>query len=176
MPVMSWSNGNHCEKVHNQFIRKSRCKDDVIVGFATKEATEKVVAQVRLWIFSHVVPSLVDTITISIIKVSFFKMKSLKHFVHVQAIEKAVAVKKLSTKTNREMAIIVTFIELILNDNLRNLNIDGISKILRTGLYEKINKFTGLNSLTLGSGSGGWSSMYYDKFANGIKTMKHIGK
>ena len=74
------------------------------------------------------------------------------------------------------MAIIVTFIDLILNDRLRNLNIGDISKILRTGLYEKINKFTGLSSLTMGSGSGGWSNMYVDKFANGIKTMKHLGK
>ena len=61
-----------------------------------------------------------------------------------QGMEKAVELKKNSTNTNREMAIIVTFIDLITHKNLHKLDVADISKILRTNIYDQLNRFVGL--------------------------------
>ena len=110
--------------------------------------------------FGHVAPCLVSPVTSAIIR----------------GLETAVSVRKQSTSTNREMAIIVCFIDLIINTHLESINIEEISKILRTNLYDKLNMFTGLKTLVLGSGTGGWSNMYVEKFVTGVKTMKHLVK
>ena len=74
------------------------------------------------------------------------------------------------------MVILVSFIELIINDRLSILDVSDIYKILRTSIFDKLNKFVGLKTLILGSGTGGWSNTYVEKFATGVKTMKHLVK
>ena len=71
---------------------------------------------------------------------SFYKTLILSN----QGMEKAVELKKNSTNTNREMAIIVTFIDLITHKNLHKLDVADISKILRTNIYDQLNRFVGL--------------------------------
>ena len=85
-------------------------------------------------------------------------------------------IKKKTSNTNKEMVILVSFIELIINDRLSVLDVSDIYKILRTNIFDKLNKFVGLKTLILGSGTGGWSNMYVEKFATGVKTMKHLVK
>ena len=114
----------------------------------------------RIWIFGHVPPCLTLPVTDSI----------------VRGLEAAVESRKSSTTTNRELGIIVTFIDLVMNPSLDSLNIDNISKILRTNLYDKLSRFVGLRRLVLGSGTGGWSNMYVAKFAAGVQTMKYLVK
>merc|ERR1712012_310884 len=121
---------------------------------------EVIAEEVKIWMFGHVAPCLVSPVTSAIIR----------------GLETAVSVRKQSTSTNREMAIIVCFIDLIINTHLESINIEEISKILRTNLYDKLNMFTGLKTLVLGSGTGGWSNMYVEKFVTGVKTMKHLVK
>ena len=70
----------------------------------------------------------------------------------------------------------VSFIDLILSDRLTALDLSQISKILRGNLYDRIHMLSGLKSLNLGSGTGGWSNMYIEKFSNGIRTMRHLVK
>ena len=70
----------------------------------------------------------------------------------------------------------VTFIDLILSDKLLALDLSQISKILRGNLYDRIDRLSGLRSLNLGSGTGGWSNMYIEKFSNGIRTMRNLVK
>ena len=85
-------------------------------------------------------------------------------------------IKKKNSKTNKEIVILVSFIEVVISDRLSMLDVSDIAKILRTNIFDKLNKFVGLKSLILGSGSGGWSNMYVEKFATGVKTMKHLVK
>ena len=59
-----------------------------------------------------------------------------------------------TTKTNRELVIMVSFIELILSDRLTALDLSQISKILRGNLYDRIDRLSGLKILNLGSGTG----------------------
>ena len=60
-----------------------------------------------------------------------------------------------TTKTNRELVIMVSFIDLILSDRLTALDLSQISKILRGNLYDRIDRLSGLKILNLGSGTGG---------------------
>ena len=59
-----------------------------------------------------------------------------------------------TTKTNRELVIMVSFIDLILSDRLTALDLSQISKILRGHLYDRIDRLSGLKILNLGSGTG----------------------
>ena len=95
---------------------------------------------------------------------------------YFQGVEAAVEMKVKTTNTNKELVIMVSFIELILSDRLTALDLSQISKILRGNLYDRINMLSGLKSLNLGSGTGGWSNMYIEKFSNGIRTMKNLVK
>ena len=85
-------------------------------------------------------------------------------------------IKRKNSKTNKELVILVSFIDVIISDRLSVLDVSDIAKILRTNIFDKLNKFVGLKSLILGSGSGGWSNTYVEKFATGVKTMKHLVK
>ena len=94
----------------------------------------------------------------------------------MQGVESAVKIRIKTSKTNRELAIIITFIDLIVSDRLRELDLSHMSKILRGNIYDRICRFSGLTCLNLGSGTGGWSNMYTEKFATGIRTMKWLVK
>ena len=63
--------------------------------------------------------------------------------------------KMKTTKTNRELAIMISFVDLILSDKLVALDLSQMSKILRGNIYDRISLFRGLKSLNLGSGTGG---------------------
>ena len=85
--------------------------------------------------------------------------------------------RKIKTaKTNRELSIMIGFIDLIISDRLTALDLSSISKVLRGNIYDRINQFKGLRCLNLGSGTGGWSNMYIEQFSNGIRTMRCLVK
>ena len=84
--------------------------------------------------------------------------------------------KMKTTKTNRELAIMISFVDLILSDKLVALDLSQMSKILRGNIYDRISLFRGLKCLNLGSGTGGWSNMYTGKFSEGIRTMNRLVK
>ena len=45
-------------------------KEDVVVGLSTRDKMEEIVSRVRTWIFEHVVQTMVDTVSSTIISVS----------------------------------------------------------------------------------------------------------
>ena len=112
-----------------------------------------------------------------------FRVSSIKHF--LQGIEIASDIKKESmqshndkniSRNSREMTIIVSFCDLIVSSQLKTLDLTDVPKILRFHLYDKLGCFRGLRSLILGSGTGGWSNMYIEKFSSGVLNMKHLVK
>ena len=80
------------------------------------------------------------------------------------------------SKNSRQITIVVSFSDLITTEVLRSLDLTDVPKILRFHIYDRLSCFKGLKSLVLGSGTGGWSNMYIEKFANGVKNMKHLVK
>ena len=77
---------------------------------------------------------------------------------------------------HRQLCILVAFTELVVSPHLHHLDLADVPKILRLNFYEKLGDFRGLRSLVLGSGSGGWSNCYTEKFTSGLAQMKHLVK
>ncbi|XP_023325053.1 uncharacterized protein LOC111698835 isoform X2 [Eurytemora carolleeae] len=75
---------------------------------------------------------------------------------------------------SREMSIIINFSDIIITERLTSLDLSEIPKIIRAHLFDKLDSFTGLKILNLGSGSGGWSDLYISKFISGIRQMKFL--
>ena len=75
---------------------------------------------------------------------------------------------------HRQFCILVAFTELVVSPHLHHLDLTNVPKILRLNFYEKLPHFRGLRSLVLGSGSGGWSNCYTEKFTSGLASMKHL--
>ena len=156
----------------------SGSREEVVLGFRTRKMMEDLVTELSNWLFGHVAPCLHDKVTKHIISVAECHLYNT-HFnlsTPFQSLEKAVDIKKKTSTTNREMVILVSLVEIIINDRLSFLDVSDIAKILRTNIFDKLNKFVGLKTLILGSGTGGWSNMYVEKFASGVKTMKHLVK
>ena len=78
------------------------------------------------------------------------------------------------SRNSKEMTIIVSFCDLVVCDQLRTLDLTEVPKILRFHIYDKLRIFRGLRSLVLGSGTGGWSNMYIEKFSAGVMNMKNL--
>ena len=92
-----------------------------------------------------------------------------------QGLEEATEASKNKVE-HRQFCILVTFTELVVSPHLHHLDLANVPKILRLNFYEKLADFRGLRSLVLGSGSGGWSNCYTEKFTTGLASMKHLVK
>ena len=80
------------------------------------------------------------------------------------------------TSNSKALVAAVSFTDLFLTDRLLALDLTTVSKMLRNNIYDKLGKCRNLRTLNLGSGSGGWSNMYIDRFVSGVKVMKHLVK
>ncbi len=72
------------------------------------------------------------------------------------------------------MLATVGFIELIACSYIKILDLTDVPKMLRSKLFDLLGRFEGLHVLKLGSGSGGVSDVYQNKFATGIQSMHHL--
>ena len=102
--------------------------EDTSTGFETKEMVEALVAEVRDWVWGHVVPATRDLAAAAILR----------------GLEAAAERKKTTSTTNREMAILVTFVDLVVTERMVSLDLTDISKILRSNMFDKLPKFVGL--------------------------------
>ncbi|XP_049774982.1 uncharacterized protein LOC126162482 isoform X1 [Schistocerca cancellata] len=74
-----------------------------------------------------------------------------------------------------KMNIVVKLTEVAVNYHLREMNISVWPKIMRHVLYQTLEKMTGLETLNLGSGSGGWKTSDFEKTViQGITAMKNL--
>ena len=89
---------------------------------------EALVAGVRDWLWGHVVPATRDLAAAAILR----------------GLETAAERKKTTSTTNREMAILVTFADLVVTERMVSLDLTDISKILRSNMFDKLPKFVGL--------------------------------
>ena len=78
---------------------------------------------------------------------------------------------RLNYQTSQELSVLP-----VQNTQVEVIHFCDLSFSLRLNLYERLSEFQGLRSLVLGSGSGGWSNCYTEKFTSGLSRMKHLVK
>lgn len=72
------------------------------------------------------------------------------------------------------MVAIVACCDLIITPRLKILDLTEVIKMLRSRIFDILPQFTGLQTLILGSGSGGVSNIYHDKFLQAVKAMPKL--
>ena len=72
------------------------------------------------------------------------------------------------------MIVIVNFCDIIASPRLKRLDLTDVVKMLRSHIFDILPSFSGLTTLKLGSGSGGVSDIYHEKFLSGVRAMLHL--
>ena len=64
------------------------------------------------------------------------------------------------------------YAQVIVTPQLRQLDLSEVVKILRSRIFDLLPGFTGLFTLKCGSGSGGVSDIYGNKFLSAVRNLK----